>query len=61
MRNYIIISGCYLSDMEEEVNDRLADGYALVGGISVSTHSEDSSRSPVAITVYCQAMAMIAE
>jgi len=35
MKKYIILSSYSIEDLEIEVNEKLAEGYELVGGVSV--------------------------
>ena len=37
---YKIISGCHLADFERDVVRYYNDGYALHGGVAVSSHSD---------------------
>jgi hypothetical protein len=35
MKKYIIVSAYSIEDLEIEVNEKLAEGYELVGGVAV--------------------------
>jgi len=43
MKKYIILSAYSIEDLEIEVNEKLAEGYELVGGVAVSGEGWTSS------------------
>ncbi len=52
---YIIITGQYLSQIEEEVNKHIASGWILQGGISIS-RSRNKTMGGTDDLIYAQAM-----
>ena len=55
MQDYTIIQTGYVRELEEVVNRKLAEGYQLVGGISVDSFPNPNAPSQV-VRLYVQAM-----
>ena len=52
-QNYIVLASYVLTDLTNMVNNKISEGYTLVGGISVSVNVQPN-RNPA--FRYCQAM-----